>query len=317
MNIPLIYSMIRYELRMLLRNKWLFNMIVLFLVLSGLLYAYGIQSVRSDPVDVQYGLDSVNQNIDTSGVNPEYFGLKKTVVDTRSTAEIETSSYTRAIAMLMNLSLWLLPAICLILGTNSILADKESGRFALYKTYDAPYVYYMLSKFLALVCSLTIALGLSYGVFGLVLAASGHWRGTSIFQTFLLLNVLLIVVFSALSLLIGAMSVTRMQGLSLTLLTWSFLVFIYEFVIFSVIDFIPYSLKLKSLLFFLLLNPVETLRVWAIEQLNANYIFGPEYLVLKTFTKTGTLNIAAMTALFAMAVVAILLSTHLLKRREG
>lgn len=91
----------------------------------------------------------------------------------------------------------------------------------------------------------------------------------------------------------------------------------YEFVIFSIIDFIPYSLKLKSLLFFLLLNPVETLRVWAIEQLNANYIFGPEYLVLKTFTKTGTLNIAAMTALFAMAVVAILLSTHLLKRREG
>ncbi|MFE4523388.1 hypothetical protein ACFRCQ_14960 [Cytobacillus firmus] len=122
--------------------------------------------------------------------------------------------------MLINLSLWMFPIICMILGGNSIIADKENGRLSLYSTYQASSGYYLISKFLALVLSLFFVMGISYGIFSLIFSLAGSSFAAHIYQVLLLVNMLLILVFSAASLLIGAFSKTRMQGLSAAIIFW-------------------------------------------------------------------------------------------------
>ena len=315
-KLKVLSQMIVHELRLTLRSKWLLNFILLFMAMAALFYFYGIKSVETD-VDVKYGIESIGviEYGDENKIDPSYFGLEEIVVEDGVSEDGESVGYSRAIALLMNLSLWLIPIICLILGTNSIIADKEGGRLALYKTYQMPYMYYLLSKFIALCLSLIASLGIAYGIFGAILALTGNELEMSILITFIVLNIFLIVIFSALSLVIGSISVTRMQGLSLALFAWCFLVFVYEFIIFSIVNWIPYSQKLNSLLVLVLLNPIESIRVWTIEQLNADYIFGPEFLIIKEWGEAGMLTNYMILSFLLMIIFAFLVSNQLLKKR--
>ncbi|MFE8697502.1 ABC transporter permease [Cytobacillus sp. FJAT-53684] len=312
----ILFSMVKHELQLLLRSKWLLNFMILFIFLSALLYVYGLQSIKSDPVEKTFGLESVNTDIETMGVNPEWYGLKEIKKEVASSSdEINQSAYNRSIAMLINLSLWLLPIICLILGANSIIADKESGRFSLFKTYQISYWHYMCSKFYSLVLSMFVVMGISYGSFGLILSMIGKSFEGSVYLVFMAVNMLLIIVFSAAALFIGAISKTRMQGLSFALFFWSLVVFVYEFVIFSVIDWVPYSMKLSSLFFLILFNPVESIRVWSISKLNAEYVFGPEFLMIEKWAENGMLTGALLLSIAILIFLTIATSTQLLKKR--
>lgn len=315
MNPGLLYSMTKYELRLLLRSRWLLNFMILFFFLAGLLYLYGLQSVKSEPSEVSYGLEDVNANIETMGVNPEYYGLKEIKPEEGHTAGFSQSAYNRSIAMLMNLSLWMLPIICMILGGSSIIADKENGRLSLYKTYYESSGYYLISKFLSLVLSLFFVIGLSYGLFGFIYSLAGSSFAAHIFQVFLLVNMFLIFVFSAVSLLIGAISKSRMQGLSAAIIFWITMVFVYEFIIFSVTGWIPYSLKQISLFFLILLNPVESVRVWSISKLNSEYVFGPEYLMIEKWGANGSLTLALTLSIILIIFITFITSARLLTKR--
>lgn len=315
-KLKVLLQMILHELRLSLRSKWLLSFIILFMAMAALFYFYGIKSIETD-TEVKYGLESIGviDYGDENKIDPTYFGLEELPAEDGANDDAQNVGYNRAIAMLMNLSLWLIPIICLILGANSIIADKEGGRLSLYRTYQMPYFYYLSSKFIALCVSLITALGLSYGIFGIVLSITGNPIETSFFLTFLILNILLVIVFSALSLFIGSVSVTRMQGLSFALFAWSFLVFVYEFIIFSVVDLIPYAQKLNSMLLLVLLNPIESIRVWSIERLNADYIFGPEFLILKEWGANGMLTSYIMLSLLLMVLIAIVVSNKVIKIR--
>ncbi|MFS0822336.1 ABC transporter permease subunit [Bacillus sp. 1P02SD] len=315
MKIAVLLKMIKYELILLVRSKWLLSFTVLFMLLASLLYFYGIQSLSTNPSEVTYGIDSVSNTIMKPGLglDPSYFGLKPIEKDI-TTEDIQVG-YNRAIAMLMNLALWILPIICLILGVTSIVSDKENGRLALYKTYQIPYTYYLISKFVALTVSLTISLGLSYGIGGLILAISGHTFEANIYSLFILLHLLLILVFTGASLVIGSLSTTRMQGLSFSFFFWSFVLFIYEFLIFSVIDFIPYAYKLKGLLALILVNPIESIRIWAISRLQAGYIFGPEYLILQDSNTANLLTLYLLLSILIILGLNILFSNQIMKRK--
>lgn len=315
MNPGLLYSMTKHELRLLLRSRWLFNFMILFFFLAVLLYLYGLQSVKSDPAEVTYGLEGVNDNIETMGVNPEYYGLKEIKAEEGNAAGFSQSAYNRSIAMLINLSLWMIPIICMILGGSSIIADKENGRLSLYRTYQASSGYYLISKYLALVLSLFFVIGISYGIFGLIFSLAGSSFNAHIYQVFLLVNMLLILVFSAASLLIGALSKTRMQGLSAAIIFWILMVFVYEFITFSVIGWVPYAFKQNSLFLFILMNPVESVRVWSISKLNSEYVFGPEYLIIEKWGANGSLAIALTVSISLIILITILSSARLLTKR--
>lgn len=314
MKITVLLRMIKYELLLLVRSKWLLSFTVLFMLLASLLYFYGIQSLSTNPSEITYGIDGVSNTIAKPGrgMDPSYFGLKP--IEKEITNEDIQAGYNRAIAMLMNLALWILPIICLILGVTSIVSDKENSRLALYKTYQIPYTHYLISKFVALAVSLTISLGLSYGIGGLILAITGHSFEANIYSLFIALHLLLILVFTGASLVIGSLSSTRMQGLSFSFFFWSFVLFIYEFLIFSVIDLIPYAYKLKGLLALILVNPIESIRIWAISRLQAGYIFGPEYLILQDASTANMLTLYLLLSILVILGLNIFFSNQIMKR---
>lgn len=314
MKKTLLHSMLLYELRLSLRSKWLMSISVLFFFLAAIFYLYGITSVKADPSAAIYGAES-GISIETGTVDPSIYGLKEIETKELAPNELLTSSYNRTISLLINLSLWLIPILCLIIGTTSIISDKESGRMDLYKTYQTPYILYLLSKLSALSFALIAATGFSFGLFGLLSAVLAGPTETSLLQTFLILNVLLILVFSAISLMIGSFCSTRMQGLAYSLFFWSFFVFIYEFVIFTLIEYIPYSYKLKGLFILILANPIESIRIWSISKLNAAYIFGPEYLILNEWSRSGELTLYLTLSLIIIIGLSVLLSNLLIKRR--
>lgn len=320
-------SMLGLEIRVLLRSKWLLSFFVLFIGLSFLLYFYGIESAKSTSQELAVSTGSSHQ-VNTQKIQGYYleeWGIDAEILKDLKAANGEggtvteevvvSNAYSRSIAMLINLSLWILPIICLILGTNSIVADKEEGRFSLYRTYQSPMIFYLVSKYVSLCVSLIITLGLSYGLFGLFLFIKGSLIDAAMFGIFLSLNLFIVLVFSGLAVLIGSYSVTRMQGLSLALFAWSFLVFVYEFIVFSVIDNIAYGQKLSALFVFILANPIESVRVWAINQLGANYIFGPQYLILNEWGANGTLNAYFFTSLAVIIITSLVLSMLIIKRR--
>ncbi|HHY73626.1 MAG TPA: ABC transporter permease subunit [Bacillus bacterium] len=311
-----LYSMTGYELRLLLRSKWLLNFMLLLMLMAALFYFYGLKSLEADPREITYGLASVGTKIDTGTIDPSYFGLKEMPAEQPNIESNGKAGYDRAMAMLMNLSLWVLPIICLLFGTNAIVADKEDGRLTLYRTYQQPFFYYLFSKFVALCISLLVALGISYGLFGVIISFTTDGAELSFFTTFILLNIFLIIIFAALSIFVGTISVTRMQGLSYALFIWSFLVFGYEFIIFSIIDWIPYSYKLNSMLLLVLSNPIESLRVWSITKLNANYIFGPQYLLIDKWGHNGSLTNYVVLSSCLMIVISLLVANFTIKKRR-
>lgn len=310
----LFYSMVVYELRLFIRSKWLLSISLLFFFLSLIFYFYGITSVKADPTEIIYGAES-GIEISTGTVDPSIYGLKALDSTTQSSSDSSTSTYNRTISLLINLSLWLIPILCLIIGTTSIISDKESGRMDLYKTYQTPFILYLLSKFSALSLSLIGAVGVSFGLFGLICSLFGSSIESSLIQLFLLLTIFLIFVFSALSLVIGSFCATRMQGLSYSLFLWSFIVFIYEFIIFTLIEYVPYAFKLKGLFVLILVNPIESIRIWSIAQMNAGYIFGPEFLILDEWNRSGELTVYLVLSLLIVTGLSILLSNKLMKRR--
>lgn len=323
MKRSMFHSMLKLEIRVLLRSKWLVSLLILFVGLAFLLYFYGIESAKSTAVPVVNDKgEAAGVEFSVGDVDPAYFGLDA-VEDTSSvydedgnlSQETLSNAYSRSIAMLINLSLWIVPILCLILGTNSLVADKEEGRFALYRTYEMSNAHYLISKYVSLCLTLMISLGASYGIFGLVLYFMGAMQDAMMFGVFLALNMLIIFVFSGLAILIGSYAVTRMQGLTLALFAWSFLVFIYEFIIFSIIDFVPYAQKLNTLFLLILANPVESIRVWAINQLGADYIFGSQYLILNEWGADGTLNLYFFISIVLIILISLILSIFVIRRR--
>lgn len=276
MNGSLLHTMVRHELRVLMRSKWLLNFTLLFFALSFLLYFYGLQTS---------GGDSNGQ------------------------------AYNRSIAMLINLSLWIIPMICLILGTNSLVSDKEEGRLSLYQTYRSSTILYVMSKYISLCSSLIASLVIAYGIFGIILFKQ-NLVNISILTIFLLLNILLVLVFASISLFIGTISSTRTQSFSYSILVWSFMVFLFEFLLFLVISLIPYHLKLKGMFAAVLLNPIESIRIWVIHELNATYIFGPEFLILTEWGKSGTLSLAVFSSLLTIILLFLFLSASMISRKR-
>lgn len=182
---------------------------------------------------------------------------------------------------------------------------------SLLRTYRVSGFYYLVSKYVALFLALSVATSLSYGVFGAGMALMGKLHGVQLFITFLTLNLVLIAVFGALSVLLGTWSASRMQGLSFALAAWSFFVFVYEFIVFSIIGLIPYTYKLQNLIALIFLNPVESLRVWAIDQLNAAYVFGPQFLIIEQWGDSKMLTVYILGSTFG--IIAITLTGAVLK----
>lgn len=225
-----------------------------------------------------------------------------------------TSSFTRFSASFLNVLLFLLPLFTLTIGALSISSDIESRWFSLLRTYPMRIGTYTMGKFVALVSSFLIMLTVGYS---LVLIVSSVSRGSTIDVLMLSLSVVAVCVFSALSVLIGSLSNSRVQSLSLALGVWAFFLLIYEYFIMAAGSFLSGTLLKNLVIILTFTNPVEWIRTGYILYSGNATVLGPVYYDFSAFFLTVAGKAAYVLVSVLWVVLPLIGSNIILKKKEG
>jgi len=188
-----------------------------------------------------------------------------------------TAGYSGVTGLLMNLTLYLLPLITLMLGSFTLTGEKEDGSAALLFTYSLSVTSWLAGKYVGLLIVLSLLTTISYGVTGVISSFSASGFAASTYSLLFLFALLLIMTFLAIALLIGAVSRTRWQALTVVIGIWFFLIIGWSPTMIALLGQLPY-LWIKPLLTVLTMcNPAEWIRIYIITTLGGGSIIGPEY----------------------------------------
>ncbi|MFP8783285.1 ABC transporter permease [Planococcus plakortidis] len=224
-----------------------------------------------------------------------------------------SSGFSRQAAAMFNVQLFLLPLFLLTIGSMNIAGDAESGWLQLLKTYPMKMRRYISGKYMALAGAFLLIALLSMGA---VLAISGIAGDLSGMGVYIVTSLLLIFIFSALALLLGALAKNRLHALALSLVFWA-----------SWLLLIPYGLMaagtvlaghtVKSLIIFNIhMNPVEWVRFCFFLATGNGDALGPAFYGLTGFytEPLGVATAAAVTA--SWIVLPLAFAAMALKRRK-
>ena len=180
-------------------------------------------------------------------------------------------------SILMNLVLQFVPLMSLILSAQSIAGDKGDGMLALLRSYQLSSLRYITGKWLGLCAAMTLSFVIGIGI---PLLISLFFSSSSLLQLLNLFfeGILLIGIFSAIGLWLGGRMKGRMGAISSSLVVWFFLVFLYSMIVMIVIQYIPYLWKKPLLAGFLVLNPIEAIRIGSVFIQGQGELYGAEFV---------------------------------------
>lgn len=223
----------------------------------------------------------------------------------------DIEGFTRQTASFLNVLLFLLPLFTLTIGSMSVAGDVETGWLALLKTYPMKLRQYVVGKFIAIILSFLFILALAFGV---VLALSGLLGGVKLPFEFIVVAICLIFIFSAISILLGALAKNRLHALALSLVIWALLLLLLSYAIMAIGTIVPGHVLQKLTIAMLHLNPVEWLRFSYFLISGQGEVLGPTYFDLITFYKTifGKMIMCLVTVIWM--VVPLVLANFRLKK---
>ncbi len=232
------------EVRDSLRNKWLILYAAAFAIL-GLTFSY-------------YG----------------YLGLNL----------VGFRAFGRVSAALINMALYMIPLMAMTLAGLSIVGEREKGVLEILLAQPISKSQVILSKFLGISISITLATMLGYGI-----AAWYLWIFLSSADLYVYLMILgacalLAASLTAFGLLISVVSRSRFEALGIILIAWLVLILLYEFIIIGLT--LTFRIDVNGLFMALTLNPVESARILMISFIDPTLlILGPEGVKLSQVIK--------------------------------
>lgn len=224
----------------------------------------------------------------------------------------EADGFTRQSAAILNVLLFLLPLFLLTIGSMSLAQDRESGWIHLLKTYPMSNRKYISTKWIGLVVVFflltSLAIAISY-------ALGGLFGGVSINKPFIFLVFIILLIFSALSILVGVLAKNRLHALALALAVWSIVTLILSYVLMAVGTMISEHLLKTMLIISIHINPLEWVRFSYFLFTDQTSALGPAfYEVVKFYHSTlGMVVYIAVSAVWIL--VPVLLATWISKRR--
>lgn len=220
--------------------------------------------------------------------------------------------FTRQAASLLNILLFLLPLFMLTIGSMNLASDVESGWFYLLKTYPMQTGSYTMAKYIALCIVFTGMTGLAMSVSLLV---GGLVGGVSIPWYFVLLTMLMVFIFNAISLLIGSVAKNRLHALAVGLGVWSFVTLILSYIVMAVGTLIAEHLLRAIVILLLHFNPLEWLRFSYFLWSDQTAVLGPAFYEISSFYQTpfGLIFYTMVTCLWI--AIPLMLAAYVLKKR--
>jgi Cu-processing system permease protein len=237
----------KYEFFRILKNRWLFGFTVLFAVLSLILLFISKEIYQGE----------------------------------------ESIGFTRLFSSLNNLIIILVPLISLLLSSQSISGDKSDKFYSLLKTYPIKLSGYIFGKYSGIFFAvlLSILLGFIFVVIYGFYTAGGMFIKN--LNNILILIFILFAIFTSWGILLGTYAKSRLNALSLSLIIWFFIVFLYEILIWIILPKLDFDFQKPVLFLLIILNPAEFVRIIIVFLQKQGSIYGPDFYYWEELFNTG------------------------------
>ncbi len=226
----------------------------------------------------------------------------------------EVTGFARTTASLLNLVLILLPLIALFLGTSSLTSERGALELLLSQPVTRSEV--MTGKFLGLSLTLIASTLVGFGAAGILIALRA---GSSDFGRYLVLlglSCALEIAFLSLAMLIAVLTQSRVRALGAAVAVWFTTVILYDLLIVGGAVLIGAKQLSVTLVLFLLLNPVDLVRVLGIITLDSVTAFGATGAsLMRMFGSVGA-PLVLLVALVAWMLLPILGALRIFRRAD-
>lgn len=192
----------------------------------------------------------------------------------RSVGATGFAGFSRTAIGLLNLVLYLVPLLALLLGINSMAAEREEGSLEILLAQPLTRSSVVLGKFWGLAAALTAALLGGFGAAGVVIGIAGADAHAGGYAALLLRSVALGLVFLSLGLWIASATATRLRALTWGLLVWFVTVLLYDLLVVGAIALFGGGMLRVALGVLLVINPVDLVRVSTLIHLGGIDSFG-------------------------------------------
>ena len=190
----------------------------------------------------------------------------------------EVEGFTRQSAAALNLKLFLL--LLFLLRSMRISGDIESGWLSLLKTYPITLRQYVFGKYVAFLLSFFVMLALSFSV---VIGTGAFVGQLGISWVFVVLSFLIVLIFAAIALLIGAIAKSRLHALALSLVLWASWLLLLSYALMAIGTFSAGHVLQKLLIVNIHINPAEWLRFGYFLLSKQEAVLGPAFYSFTNF----------------------------------
>ncbi len=223
------------------------------------------------------------------------------------------AGFGRTSASLINLVLLIVPLMGLTLGALSLAGEREKGTLIYLLAQPVNQLELLLGKFIGMALALMAALGLGFGLTGLLIAVNGGSSEIRTYVVLLLLSCLLAVATLSVGFLISAAVTRSATAVGLALFLWLLLVFFGDLGLMGTAVVLQF--KINQLFGMALINPLQLFKLAAILNLRQNLeVLGP--VGIYAFRTYGSQLLALLIGLLLIWVlIPFLLATQLFKRK--
>jgi Cu-processing system permease protein len=234
----------------------------------------------------------------------------------RSVGAAGFGGFNRTAIGLLNLVLYLVPLLALLLGINSMAAEREDGPLEVLLAQPIARSTVVFGKFCGLAAALVAALGGGFGIAGLAIGIAGADADAGGYVLLILRSIGLGLAFLSLGLWIASAATTRLRALSWGLLLWVATVLLYDLVIVGATALFGGTALRAALGLLLVANPVDLVRVGTLIHLGGAETFGLTTQALIGFLRGPYGSALLAGALLAWIVLPLLGASRTFARRD-
>lgn len=223
-----------------------------------------------------------------------------------------TTSFTRQTASLLNILLFLLPLFMLTIGSMNIASDKETGWLGLLSTYPLTMGRFVLTKYIALCLVFS---GISVFVFAVALLAGSFFGGLKLPWFAVIITMLIILIFNAISILLGAIAKTRLHALAIGLGVWSVVSLLASYMMMAIGTLSSEALLKQLVIVMIHLNPLEWIRYGYFVFSGQTAVLGPAFYGMSKFYSSPPGFVIFGVVSLLWVALSLMMATLLLKVR--
>jgi Cu-processing system permease protein len=223
--------------------------------------------------------------------------------------------FRRTSASIINLSAYLIPLFALLIGVFSFISFREY--LELLVTQPVTRTQILLGKYLGMFSAILVATLTGFGIPGLISAIRIGAVGAGRYMAVVLLSILLTASFLSIAILIVILMKRRLAAVGLAIGVWFFFVMFYDLIIMAMTLFFKKSVLHYLLIFGLLGNPVDIVRVMSLLSIGGTPLFGPAGAsLIKMFENPVILSTVFSLALGLWIIVPFILALIIFKRQS-